>query len=126
VRPIIPQSPIITNQEFLTVEIKISTRHGSIAEATQEKIRSKVEKLQRIYERLSAIDVTVDLEKADSPKIDVLVQAEHKGDVVASFSSDDMFGALDQCIHKLEQQLRKFKEKVQEHRKPMPEVSGEV
>jgi len=117
----------IVYQEFLTVEVTISTRHGSIAEATQDKIRSKVEKLQRFYDRLTSIDVTVNLEKADVPKIDVRLLPEQKNEMIASFESDDLFGALDQCIHKLEQQLRKLKDKTHEGRsKPGPEVTGEV
>lgn len=107
------------------MEIKISTRHGSLGEPAQEKIRSKVQKLHRIFERLISIDVTVDLEKADHPNVEVMVAAEHKKDFVASFSSNELFGALDQCIHKLEQQLRKYKEKIQSHNRTKGEFSEE-
>lgn len=97
------------------MQIRISTRHGSISEATEEKIKQKVEKLQRVFDRLMSIDVTVDLEKADEPKIEVLAIAEHKGDFVASDCSKDMFGSLDKCVSKLEQQIKKYKEKIQDH-----------
>ncbi len=97
------------------MQIRISTRHGEISVATQEKIRQKVEKLQRFFERLMSIDVTVDLEKADEPNIEVLVTAEHKQDFVANHRSDDMFGSVDKVIAKLEQQIKKYKEKIQDH-----------
>ncbi len=104
------------------MQIKISTRHGSISEPTQQLIRSKVSKLTNIFERLTSIDVTVDLEKADVPKIDLQVSAEHKHNFVASYSSEDLFGCVDQVVHKIEQQLRKHKEKIQNHHRPTPPV----
>ncbi len=104
------------------MQIKISTRHGSISEPTQELIRSKVSKLTTIFERLTSIDVTVDLEKADVPKIDLQVSAEHKHSFNASYSSEDLFGCVDQVVHKIEQQLRKHKEKIQNHHRPAPPI----
>ena len=43
------------------------------------------------------------------------VSAEHKHDFVAAEQSTSLMAALDGVIHKLEQQLRKYKEKVQDH-----------
>jgi putative sigma-54 modulation protein len=98
-----------------TVQIKISTRHGHVSEATREKMSAKLEKLARLFERLSAIDVTVDLERAESPLVEVLVSAEHKHDFVATEQAEGLLAALDGAIHKIEQQLRKYKERVQDH-----------
>ncbi|MDR0871032.1 MAG: ribosome-associated translation inhibitor RaiA [Planctomycetaceae bacterium] len=97
------------------MQVRISTRHGSISEATETKIKQKVEKLQRVFDRLMSIDVTVDLEKTDEPNIEVQATAEHKGGFVASDRSGDMFGSLDKCIGKLEQQIKKYKEQIQDH-----------
>ena len=100
------------------MQVRISTRRGELSQATQEKITKKVEKLQRFFERLTSIDVTVDLTKADEPTIEVLVSAEHKNDFVAKDSSKDMFGSLDTIIAKLGQQIKKYKEKIQNHNRP--------
>ncbi len=109
------------------VQIKISTRHGSISEPTQDLIRSKVDKLNRLFERLTAIHVTVDLEKADEPVVDLQVSAEHKHDFQASYTSGDLFGSVDQVVHKVEQQIRKYKTKIQGHNRPSTaEVAAEV
>jgi putative sigma-54 modulation protein len=78
-----------------------------------------VEKLTRLFDRLTAIDVTVDLERRDEPNVDLRVSAEHRSDFVASIRSNDLLGSIDLVIHKLEQQLRKYKEKIQDrHRAP--------
>lgn len=102
------------------MQINISTRHGQISEATREKIVAKLEKLTRVFERLTAIEVTVDLQHRDLPTIDVRVDAEHKHDFVATEQADELMAALDKVLPKLEQQIRKYKEKIQEHHRPAP------
>ena len=97
------------------MQINISVRHGQLSDATRGKITAKVEKLARLFERLSAIEVTVDLEHEQTPVVDMRVSAEHKHDFVAAEQSTSLMAALDGVIHKLEQQLRKYKEKVQDH-----------
>lgn len=99
------------------MQINISTRHGDISNATKEKITQKVEKLQRFFDGLTSIDVTVNLDKADEPGIEVAIRTKKRNDFVASYQSNDMFGSLDQVISKLEQQIKKHKEKLQERGK---------
>ena len=103
------------------MQIKFAVRHGSLSEKTQSAITSKVGKLERYFERLTEILVTVDLEHKESPRVDLHVSAEHKHDFVASDQTGDLMASVDSVVHKLEQQLRKYKEKVQEHhRAPQP------
>jgi putative sigma-54 modulation protein len=97
------------------VQIKISTRHGHLSEATQAKITAKLEKLPRLFERLLAVEVTVDLEHKENPAVDLRLSAEHKHDFVATEQAGDLMASIDGAVHKLEQQLRKYKEKVQDH-----------
>ena len=103
------------------MQIQISTRHGQLSEASQQKISGKAEKLLRIFERLTSIAVVVDLKDDQQPKVDVQVSAEHKHDFVAHDQSDNLMGSVDAALEKIEQQLRKYKEKVQErHRSGEP------
>jgi putative sigma-54 modulation protein len=95
------------------VQIKISARHGTISDETQAKITAKVEKLGRLFERLTSIEITVDLEHRDAPEVDLRVSAEHKHDFVATVQAGELLAAIDAAIHKLEQQLRKYKQKIQ-------------
>ncbi|MGQ9575517.1 MAG: ribosome hibernation-promoting factor, HPF/YfiA family [Thermoguttaceae bacterium] len=97
------------------MQVRIAARHGTLSQATQARIATKLEKLRRVFGRLVGIEVTVHLERRDKPTVDVRVSAEHKHDFVASYCSDDLFGAVDQVVHKLEQQLRRYKQKIQEH-----------
>lgn len=99
------------------MQVKIVGRHGVLSEATQEKIHSKVEKLGRFLDRVSLIEVTVDLEKADNPKVDLRVTTELKKEFMADYQSENLFGCVDQVVDKVEHQMRKFKEKLTEHHK---------
>ena len=109
------------------MQTNISTRHGYLSDATRSKITAKVARLSRYFDRLAAIDVTVDLENSDSPAIELRVSAEHKHDFVATEQSGDLWRSLHGAIQKLEQQLRKYKEKILDrHRGPGARQQGAV
>ncbi len=96
------------------MQVKISTRHGHLSEASQQNISAKAEKLLRIFDRITAIELTVDVENSNLPRVDAKLNAEHKHDFVAHDQSESLMGSVDTVLHRLEQQLRKYKEKVQE------------
>jgi len=98
------------------MNVQIQTRHGSISEVTRDKIAAKVEKFGRFDERVVGVDVVVNLEKADCPRVDIVVVTELKHDFRADYASGDLFGCVDQCVEKVVQQMRKFKEKITDHR----------
>ncbi len=98
------------------MQIKISVRHGHLNDATQQVIRDKAEKLLHFFDRLTMIAVTVDLQK-DQKWVEFLVQAEHKHDFVAHDSHAEVLAAVDLVLDKLETQLRRYKEKIQDHRR---------
>lgn len=108
-----------TPRESASVQLDISIRHGRLSEASQAKLKSKAEKLGRYFERLTAIEIIVDLSDEQSPQVDVKVSAEHKHDFVAHHKSENLMKSFESAVQKIEQQLRKYKEKVQErHRNP--------
>jgi putative sigma-54 modulation protein len=101
------------------VQLSITTRHGHLTEATQAKVRAKAEKLGRIFDRLMSIEIVVDLNDSLKPKVDLKVSAEHKHDFVAHEQGDSLLGAVEAALDKVEEQLRRYKERVQErHRNP--------
>ncbi len=102
------------------MQIRISARHGQLSEASREKITAKVAKLERYFERLTAIEVTVNLERAEAPSVELLVSAEHKHDFVATDRAANMLTAVESVVHKVEQQIRKYKERIQGHRFASP------
>ena len=98
------------------MQVNVSARHGSLQAGDQELIVEKTEKLRRLYDRINAIDVTVDLQNQDHPAVEIQVSAEHADDCVARAESSTVISALDVAIPKVEQQLRRLKEKKTGHR----------
>ncbi len=98
------------------MQIKISARHGHLNDETQQFIREKAQKLLHIFQRLTIIEVTVDL-KEEQKLVEFVVSAEHKHDFVARERNHDLLAAVDMVLDKLEGQLRRYKEKIQDHRR---------
>ena len=96
------------------MQLSISTRHGHLSESTQEKIKARADKLVHFYERLSSIEVTFDLSDQQLPKVDVKVAADHKHDFVSHSQGEKLLGVVEDALHKIEQQLRKYKKRVQQ------------
>jgi len=98
------------------VQIKISARHGQLSSASQLRISEKVERIRKYYDRVTLIHVTVDLEHADQPTVELVVSAEHHEDFVATDTAESLLSAVDSAMHKVEMQLRKHKEKITDRR----------
>ena len=98
------------------MQVKISARHGHLSKDTQAKITDKAERIRRLFDRVTAIEVTANLEHRETPNVEVRVSVEHTEDLVASGSSATVMAALDEVLHKVEQQLRKHKDKRRGHR----------
>jgi putative sigma-54 modulation protein len=100
----------------LAVQIKISARHGHLNDISSAHIREKAEKLLHYFDRLMMIEVTCVLHD-DLKQVEVLVSAEHKHDFVARESHKELLVAADAAVHKLEQQIRRYKQRIQDHRR---------
>lgn len=97
------------------MQTSISARHGELSAETQETIRSKVAKLTR-FAGVTSLQVTVDLGHRETPHVELRVTAEHADDFFSSDTASNVLAALDSVIHKVENQLRKHKEKATGHR----------
>ncbi len=98
------------------MQVAITCRHGKISEGVRDQISRKSGKLLTYFERVTAIGVTVDFE-GDRVKVEILVDTEHKHNFVAHDTADEVLSTFDSALHKMEQQIKKYKEKVQDHRR---------
>ncbi len=101
------------------MQVAITSRHGHLSPGAQDYIRQKAEKLLTFFERVTAITITTDIQH-DQPVVEILVNAEHKHDFVATESAVSVTAAFDSALHKMEQQIKKYKEKLQDHRRTPP------
>ncbi len=98
------------------MQVKVSARHGHLDEASQNEIREKAEKLLHFFERVTLIEVTIEL-RGLMKHAEILVDAEHKHDFVAHAEADDLMTAVNGAIDKMKQQIKHYKEKIQDHRR---------
>ena len=98
------------------VQINVSARHGHLSPASQSRIAAKVSRLRRYFNRLTALNVTVDLENSDLPAVEIVASAEHFHEMVSHEHAAQLWRSVDGAVQKLEQQLRKHKEKIRDHK----------
>jgi putative sigma-54 modulation protein len=98
------------------VQVSISARHGDLNSDTQELVEQKARKLLKFFDRITSITVTVDLKADGSPDVEIKVSAEETEDFVAQDTGNNILTATESVVQKLEQQLRKHKEKLTSHR----------
>lgn len=98
------------------MQVAITCRHGSISSSTQEYMTRKAEKLLTYFDRVTSIAITINFSNGNSTA-EILVDAEHRHDLVATETAEEATAAFDLALHKMEQQLRKYKEKIQDHKR---------
>ena len=97
------------------MQVAVTCRHGSLHAEAREHVVHKAEKLLTYFDRITAIQVTFDFSNAHAIA-EILVDAEHKHNFVATETASEATVAFDGALGKMEQQLRKYKEKIQNHR----------
>jgi putative sigma-54 modulation protein len=113
------------SKKGIRVQVKITSRHGTVKTSALDHINSKAEKLLTYFERVTQIEVTVDFEH-DNAIVEILVDAEHKHNFVASAEGDEVAGTFDMALAKMEQQIRRYKDKLTDHRRDVPMNGGAV
>jgi putative sigma-54 modulation protein len=101
---------------LIKLNISVVARDGQLPESVVQTIHRKLEKLPRFFERMTGADVVVRLKNADNPTVECKVSAEETADFFATDSGHNVITALDKVLHKIEQQLKKHKEKLTDHR----------
>ncbi len=99
------------------MNIVVNGRHMDVTTAMREHVESKASKLAKYYSSIQSIEVTLDME-ADNSTVETVVSARKKHTFVATHRDPDMYACVDQCMHKIAEQLRRHKDKVRDHHVP--------
>jgi putative sigma-54 modulation protein len=101
------------------VQVKIAARHGHLDDAVQQQLREKAEKFLHFFNRLTMIEVTVDLHRGHDNKlsVEIVATAEHDREFVARDADDDVLAAFTRAAAHVKQQVTHYKEKIQDHRR---------
>lgn len=96
------------------MQINFTGHRLEITPALREYTISKFDKLQRHFDKITSINVIFDVEKLRQKAEATLFVS--KGELHASSESENMYASIDALVEKLDRQLIKHKEKLQNHR----------
>lgn len=98
------------------MQIVVSSRHGHLSTPNQDLVREKVEGVRKHFDRITALQVTVDLASKDEVEVELRASLEHSGELIATARTENLSSACDAVVEKMESQLRKHKERTKDHR----------
>lgn len=101
------------------MQVTVSARHGHLKDDLQKTLHDKAEKLLHYFDRLTSIQVTVDLHREREGKVtvEIIAHAEHKHEFVATDRDGDVEHAFNLASDRIKQQIKHYKEKLQDHRR---------
>ncbi len=96
------------------MQINFTGHKLEVTPALRAFAQEKFDKLERHFDKITAINVVFDVEKLRQIAEATILVA--KGELHASSESEDMYTAIDILVDKLDRQLIKHKEKLRDHR----------
>ncbi len=92
------------------MRIRITSRHQKLAPALKEYVEEKLDRLERYYDRIIDCEVIMDKEKMyETIEVNIKVYSSLLN---VKAKDADATRAIDDCMNKLETQLKKFKGKM--------------
>ncbi|MCH9756217.1 MAG: ribosome-associated translation inhibitor RaiA [Gammaproteobacteria bacterium] len=96
------------------MQINFTGHQVEITDALQAFTEEKLSKLSRHFDRITSINVTFNVQKLRQ-MVDITVLIP-KSELHAHSEAESMYTAIDEVIGKLDRQLIKHKEKMDDHR----------
>jgi putative sigma-54 modulation protein len=95
------------------MQVHITGRHVDITDGIREHVYNKVERTLVDFPRVEDVRIILELQKL-LHSAEVLVQGKNIH-VEGKSSSENMYTSIDEALDKAERQLRKLREKMQNH-----------
>ena len=97
------------------MQLNISGHHLDITEAIKQHSTEKLSKIKHHFDHVININMILEVEKGVQ-KAEATIHVSG-ADLFAKAQSSDMYSSIDQMVNKLDSQIRKHKEKLNDHRK---------
>lgn len=105
------------------MNLKINGHHLEITPALHDYASSKLERVTRHFDNVIDVSATLSVEKLKQ-KAEVTVHLSGK-DIYVEAIAEDMYAAIDNLVDKLDRQVQKHKQKLQDyHRGTKPDHSA--
>ncbi len=96
------------------MQINITGHHVELTEALTEYVHTKFERLERHFDNITNVQVTLSVEKLRQ-KAEANMHVAG-GEIFAQAEQEDMYAAIDSMVDKLDRQVIKHKEKMKSHK----------
>ncbi len=98
------------------MQVTITGRHVKVTDNIKAHVDEKIERCLGMFPRIETVRVILDKEKHEN-LAEVIVHAANHIRVVAKEYSENLYDAIDRALEHAERQMRKQRDKVQEHHK---------
>lgn len=95
------------------MNLQISGHHLEITPALHDYVTSKLERVTRHFDNVIDVNVILSVEKLKQ-KAEVTVHLSGK-DIFVESIDEDLYAAIDSLADKLDRQIQKYKQKLQDH-----------
>ena len=95
------------------MNLQVSGHHLEITPALHDYVTGKLERITRHFDNVIDVNVILSVDKLKQ-KAEVTVHLAGK-DVYVESVDEDLYAAVDGLVDKLEQQVQKYKQKLQDH-----------
>ena len=103
------------------MNLTISGHHLEVTPALREYVLAKLDRVTRHFDQVTGITVLLSIEKPAEKerrqRAEVTVHVKGK-DLFAECTSDDLYAAIDQLMDKLDRQVVRYKDRLQDHHHP--------
>lgn len=97
------------------MDIIFTGRHQNVTSNAKSYIGKKLERSIKNIPKVTAVHVIMDSERFNH-KVEVVVHANHQ-QIRAADKSEDLTASIDLVVDKIDRQLKKYKDKLQDHRR---------
>ena len=98
------------------MQISITGRQVTVTDNVKVHLNEKLERCLGMFPRIETVHVILDMEKRDYVA-EVVVQAANHIRISSTEKSENMYDAIDRSIEHAERQMRKQRDKTQDHHK---------
>ncbi len=99
------------------MQIIVTGRHMGVSAALKAYCTQKAERLSRFLDRIQTVEIVLDV-KDGMHTVEVIVRVAGYQPFVASERHEDAFAAVDLLMDKIEEQVRRYKERCRNRKHP--------
>ena len=98
------------------MEINLNGHHVHVTDSLREYAYRKFRKIERHFDNITRINVTL-IADPHCKRAEASIHVDHK-EIFAEGKADNLRSAIDQMVNRIDRQVKKQKERLQNHRTP--------